>query len=135
MAEAQENGTAMKLGPGNADSLVWLYGDDLNGMELNFTWGFYSKPGIWHRNVEAHVHPESEVLVFVGLDKDDIDYLGAEIEIDLGKEHERYIFNKPTVVICPGGLPHNPVVVRWVDKPYAFMVMSLEGGHATANVD
>ena len=89
MAEAQKNGTAMKPGPGNADSLVWLYSDDLKGMELNFTWGFYSKPGIWHRNVEAHVHPESEVLVFVGLDKDDIDYLGAEIEIDLGKEHER----------------------------------------------
>jgi hypothetical protein len=122
-------------GPGNADHLAWFYGKDLEGLNLNLTWGFYSKPGIWQRGVGAHVHPTDEVLVFVGLDPADINYLGAKIEIDLGKEHERYIFDKPTVVICPKGLPHNPVVVRWVDRPYAFYLIHLDGEHKTAAVD
>jgi hypothetical protein len=73
-----------KLGPGNADHLAWLYGRDLEGVDMNILWGFYSSPGIWHRGVGAHVHPVDEVLVFVGTDPDNIDYLGAEIEIDLG---------------------------------------------------
>jgi hypothetical protein len=124
-----------KLGPGNADHLTWMYGKDLEGLDVNLTWGFYSRPGIWHRGVGAHVHPVDEVLVFLGTDPQDIDYLGAEIEIDMGKEHERYLFNKPTVVICPAGVPHNPVVVRWVDRPYAFCVIGLSGEHETRSYD
>jgi hypothetical protein len=124
-----------KLGPGNADHLTWLYGKDLEGLNLNVIWGFFSKTGIWHRGVGAHVHPIDEVLVFVGTDSNDINYLGAEIEIDLGQEHERYIFNKPSVIICPAGLPHNPILVRWVDKPYAFFSISLSGERETAPFD
>ncbi len=123
------------LGPGNADHLAWIYGKDMEGLDMNLTWGFYSKPGIWHRGVGAHVHPVAEVLVFAGLDPTNMDYLGAQIEIELGKEHERYVFDKPTVVICPAGLPHNPVVVRWVDSPYAFYVIGLSGEHETAAFD
>jgi len=32
-------------GPGNSDHSVWLYGKDLEGMDLNFLWGYYSKSG------------------------------------------------------------------------------------------
>ena len=38
-----------QIGPGNADQLIWMYGKDLEGLNLNFTWGFDNKPGIWHR--------------------------------------------------------------------------------------
>jgi len=129
----------MKVGPGNTNSLVWMYGRDLEGTEINFTWGFYKSPGVWHRGPGdsdgAHVHPSDEVLVFVGTDPSNIDYLGAEISIDMGKEHERYIFDKPTVVICPKGIQHNPVIARYVDRPYAFFVICLSGDHETTYVD
>jgi hypothetical protein len=125
----------LKMGPGNADQLVWMYGKDLEGMDLNFAWGYCSKPGIWHRGGGAHVHPIDEVLFFVGLDPTNIDYLGAELEIDMGKEHERYVFNKPTVVICPGGLPHLPLVTRWVDQPYAFYRVGLGAEHESQFID
>ena len=127
--------SGQKLGPGNADHLAWLYGRDLAGLNVNLTWGFYSKPGIWHRGIGAHVHPTAEVLVFAGLDPTNIDYLGAKLEIEMGPEHERYTFEKPTVVICPPGLPHLPLVTRWVDKPYAFYVICLSNEHETSRVD
>ena len=137
--EDMKNGKAMRPGPANSDSLVWMYGKDLEGLELNFTWGFYKKPGVWHRGPGkadgAHVHPYDEVLVFAGTDPRDINYLGAEISVDMGEERERYVFDKPTVVICPAGVAHNPVIARYVDRPYAFFLISLCGNHETTYIE
>ena len=117
------------LGPGNADHLVWLFGEDLEGFDVNFTWGFYTGSGIWHRGGEAHYHPEEEILVFLGLDPDNLDFLGCEQELAMGKEYERHVFNTPTVAVCPSGFPHLPLITRWTDKPYAFIVCCLSGTH------
>jgi hypothetical protein len=117
------------LGPGNADQLVWLFGDNLEGMPVNFTWGYYTEPGLWHRGGEAHTHPEEEILLFVGLDPDNINYLGAELELGMGEDQERHVFNTPTVAICPKGFPHLPLITRWVDRPYGFIVVCLSGEH------
>jgi hypothetical protein len=127
--------SGFRLGPGNADHLAWMYGRDLEGLKVNMDWGFYSKPGLWHRGVGAHVHTADEVLVFAGADPSDINYLGAEIEIDLGKEHERYVINKPSVVICPAGLPHCPIITRWIDKPHAFFSINLSGESESTYID
>ncbi|MBN1630589.1 MAG: hypothetical protein JW990_12550 [Thermoleophilia bacterium] len=118
-----------QIGPANADSLVWLYGDQVEGLEVNFTWGYYTRCGKWHRGGEAHTHPEEEILVFVGLDPDNIDVMDAELEIGMGPDHERHIFNTSTVAICPQGFPHLPLITRWVDKPYGFFVICLSGEH------
>lgn len=135
MAEGKE----MIPGPGSSDNLVWMKGKDLEGINLNFTWGFHKKPGIWHRGPGksdgAHVHPHDEVLVVVGTDPSDIDYLGAEISVDMGEERERYLFDKPTAVICPAGTVHNPVITRYVDRPFASFLISLSGEHETAWVE
>ena len=117
------------LGPGNADHLVWLYGVDLEGFDVNFTWGFYTGSGIWHRGGEAHYHPAAEILVFVGLDPDNLNFLGCEQELAMGKEYERHVFNTPTVAVCPSGFPHLPLITRWTDKPYGFIVCCLSATH------
>ena len=123
------------VGPGNGDQIVWLYGNDLEGFDVNFTWGFYSQCGKWHRGGEAHTHPEEEILCFLGMDPDDLNYLGAEMELGMGTDYERHIFNKPTVVVCPKGFPHLPLITRWVDKPYGFIVVCLSGEHASPWVE
>ena len=124
-----------KPGPGNTDHLAWICGSDLEGMDANIFWGFCSQPGIWRRGVGAHVHPVDEVLVYMGMDPDNRDSLGAEIEVDLGKEHERHFIDKPTAIVCPAGVPHMPQVTRWVDKPFAFFAVCLSGEHETDAVD
>jgi hypothetical protein len=123
------------VGPGNGDQIVWLYGNDLEGFAVNFTWGFYSRSGKWHRGGEAHTHPEAEILCFLGLDPDDLTILGAELELGMGQDYERHIFNKPTVAVCPQGFPHLPLITRWVDKPYGFIVVCLSGEHASPWVE
>jgi len=118
------------MGPGNGDSIIWMFGDDLNGFDLNFTWGFYSGTGKWHRPGEGHTHPEEEALVFVGLNPDDLGDLGAEISFKMGKEFEDQIFDKPTAVIAPACFVHLPCVTRWCDRPYGFLVGCLGSAHA-----
>jgi hypothetical protein len=129
ISHPQERVGPGKMGPGNADSLVWLYGDDLMNFNLNFLWGHYSHPGVWHRGGESHSHPEEEILVHVGLDADTPHEIGACIEIAMGEEDERYACTEPTVYIQPKGFSHLPQTTRWVDKPYGFIVMNLDGTH------
>lgn len=127
--------SGFQLGPGNADHLAWFYGKELDGLNVNMDWGFFSKPGLWHRGAGAHSHPVDEVLVFAGVNPADMNYLGAEIEIDLGKEHERHIIDKPSVVVVPAGTPHCPIVSRWVDKPFAFFSVNLSAAPETTYID
>jgi len=122
---------SMGVGPGNGDEVVWLYGDDLEGFNVNFTWGFYSQCGKWHRGGEAHYHPEAEILCFLGLDTDNLGFLGAELELGMGQDYERHVFNTPTIAICPAAFPHLPLITRWCDKPYGFIVVCLSGEHAS----
>ncbi len=67
---------------------------------------------------KPHTHPNLEILIFMGVDCNDLSELGGELEISLGKEMERYLINKPTVVVVPGGLPHNPLTITKVNKPF-----------------
>jgi uncharacterized RmlC-like cupin family protein len=123
------------VGPGNGDAIIWLYGSDLEGFNVNFTWGFYSTLGKWHRSGEIHTHPEAEILVFVGLNPDKMDYLGCEVEMGFGKESERHVLNDPGLMIAPEGFPHLPMITRWCDKPYGFFVLCLSGDHASPWVE
>ena len=78
------------MGPGNADLLWWPKGKELEGKNVNFSFGYYTKIGDWHtRETGGHVHPDGdELLIYVGFDPDRPEYLGAEIEHDAGTEYE-----------------------------------------------
>jgi hypothetical protein len=117
----------IKQGPGgaNAKQLVWMLGKDLAGLNLNFALGRYDETGIWHSGHGAHTHPFDECLVFFGHDTNDLGYLGAELEISMGKEQEKHTFDVPTVVIVPAGVPHCPLVTRRVDKPFGHFHIAL----------
>jgi len=123
--EAMQKRTGFRPGPGSPDHMVWMYGKDLGNMNMNVAWGFCSQPGISQRGVNAHSHPEDEILVYMGTDPEHPDRLGAEIEIDLGPEHERRLFRDSSVILCPAGMPHGPIVTRWADRPFAFLLINL----------
>lgn len=72
---------------------------------------------------KPHVHPYDEFLLFIGSDTNDLSVLGAEAEMCIGKEMERHIITTPTVVALPKGLPHCPLAVTKLDKPFIFAVV------------
>jgi len=121
-----------KPGPGMSENAVWMFGKELM-MDCNFCWCIQKNPGAWTRGADTdiHTHPYDECLVFAGTEPSNVDYLGAEVQIDLGPEHERYVITEPTAVVCPAGFPHGNIVTRWVDKPFGFLLMSLGPKHET----
>jgi len=93
-------------------------------MNLNFTWGLYGDPGDWEPGRDPHVHPYDECLLFVGHNTDDLSYLGAEVELSLGKEQEKHLINKATVATIPRGMVHCPVVTK-TNSRFSFILMAL----------
>jgi len=128
-------GTGRTKGTANADYFVWPKGKDLEGLNFNFSWGYYSKTGKWGSEEDScHIHPSNECMVFVGLDYDNPNNLGAEIEIAMGQEGEKHVFSNPTNVIVPAGLPHCPLAIRKVTKPYGLLTISLAAEHKTTRL-
>lgn len=72
----------------------------------------------------THAHDFQEVLCFIGGNPLDITDFGAEVEIQLGSEHEKHIITKTSCVSIPPNLPHCPLNIKRVDKPIIFLEIS-----------
>ena len=50
-----------------------------------------------------HKHDFDHYLTFIGFNPDGLHNLGAEIELFLGEEQERFLITSPTTVFIPKG--------------------------------
>ncbi len=66
---------------------------------------------------KPHAHPTTQIMMFMGTDPYNMEELGAEFEICLGKELEKHTFTKSTAILTPPFLPHWPGGVVKLDKP------------------
>jgi hypothetical protein len=119
---------------------AWHYGplnrDDAGGMisEIDFK-DFGFKFNMSHESIikapyrfgpvpdKPHVHNYHEFLCFIGADTNDLSYLGGEAELSIGREQEKHIINAPTIAIMPKGLPHCPLTITKVERPFIFSVI------------
>ena len=104
---------------------VWMEAKDLEGFNAHFSFGFVTKPTVFHPVEGAVVHPYDEILVFGGFANNDIMHLGAEISVELGEERERHVFDRPSLVLIPRGTPHGPVTVNKVSTPFVHYSIGL----------
>ncbi len=127
----------VKNGPGGAGAIqtISMSGDEMGGLNINFTMGLYNSAGQWQPGKGAHIHPYNECLVFFGHNTADLSYLGAELTIEIGPEHEKHTIKAPTVVSIPKGLPHFPIVCNKVDKPYRMMQIGLGARYQSSWID
>jgi hypothetical protein len=121
-------------GGANARQMTFMKGEDLAGFNLNFIIGVYDQVGDWAPNRGAHAHPFDECLFFFGYDPDDLSYLGADMELNMGKEYERHLFSIPMVVAAPSGLAHCPLLTKKVYKPFGHFHIALNPGYAAVPV-
>ncbi len=81
-----------------------------------------------------HAHANTQVMLFLGSDPNDLNELGGEFAICLGKEEERHIFTKPTAVITPPFLPHWPGGALKLDSPILMMDIHPSGDSVVGQV-
>jgi hypothetical protein len=114
---------AWSYGPTNADDsgghLAFVNGRDPSFDFLILCESIKKAPYRFGPNPETpHVHPKPEILFFIGTNMEDLSDLGAEVEISIGDEKEKHVFNKTTAVILPGGVSHCPLTITKVDRPF-----------------
>jgi len=65
-----------------------------------------------------HIHEDAELMMHFGMNPDDPFDLGAEVELCMGSEMEKYTFTKSTTVYIPPNLIHCPWTLKKVDRPF-----------------
>jgi hypothetical protein len=91
------------------------------GGTLTMAYHCMTKPKLFDM---THAHDFQEVLCFIGGDPLDITDFGAEVEVQLGEEHEKHTITRTSCVSIPPNLPHCPLNIRRVDKPIIFLEIS-----------
>jgi hypothetical protein len=107
--------------------LMHVGGEQLNGFDCSIIYAYAFKTGITGLSTKPHVHDYDEAIFFIGSDPRNFSDLGAEVEFAIGDEQEKHVFDKPTAVVIPKGVPHCPIVTRRIDRPYLCMAVSLTG--------
>ena len=65
---------------------------------------------------QTHTHTFYELIGFIGGDPDNVEDLGATVKFLLGDEW--YTFTKSVLLYIPAGLPHSPIIVEEVKRPF-----------------
>ncbi len=107
--------------------LMHVGAEQLNGFYCSIIYAFAFTTGITGLSTKPHVHDYDEAIFFIGSDPTHFSDLGAEVEFSIGEEQEKHVFNQPTAVVSPKGLPHCPIVTRKIERPYLCMAVSLTG--------
>ena len=72
-------------------------------------------------HIHDHAHDFDEIVLHVGTDPDNPEYLGAEIEFVVGGQ--KLTINKTSALFIPKGVDHGPLIWKKVDKPHIQMVV------------
>ena len=97
----------------------------MNGFGAQVIYACAYETGITGKSTKPHTHDFDEAIFFIGTDPHHFDELGAEVEMSMGEEEEKYVFDVPTVIVVPKGMPHCPIVTKKIDRPYVCFVVSL----------
>jgi hypothetical protein len=68
-----------------------------------------------------HIHKDPELLFHIGTNPDDPMDLGAEVEMCMGPEMEKHVFNRTTVIYIPPNFIHAPWRPIKTARPWIFI--------------
>ena len=122
--------SAWHYGPANPDDSGGSIAV-VNGKEFGFTLMVESISRAPYRfgpiPDKPHDHPYNEFAIALGSDMNDMNYLGAQIETGMGPEMERHVLTSPHLILLPQRLPHGPLAITKLEKPFLFFIVKPYG--------
>ncbi len=113
---------------GKGGEIMAVGAEQLNGLNVHIIYAYAFKTGLTGMSTKPHVHNYDEAVFFIGSDPHNFSDLGAEVQFAIGPDQEeKHVFDKPTAVVIPAGLPHCPMVTNRIEKPYLCMAVSMTG--------
>jgi hypothetical protein len=74
---------------------------------------------------ESHTHKYNEVLGFFGFNYENIQDLGAEIELTI--DNEKNIVDRSFSACIPAGVQHGPLIIRNILRPIMYIYSAKTG--------
>jgi hypothetical protein len=68
-----------------------------------------------------HIHKDAELLFHIGTNPDDPMDLGGEVQMYMGPEMEKHVFDKSTVIWIPPNFIHSPWKPLKTTRPWIFI--------------
>ena len=90
----------------------------IEGAIPNFALYYVMRAGMFME--PPHIHSNDEYLMFISSDPHDMKNLGAVVEVAYGDEWEKVTFSTSALVHFPKGLPHCPIHVKKMERPFLF---------------
>ena len=76
-----------------------------------------------------HIHRDAELLFHIGTNPDDPMDLGAEVQMYMGPEMEKHVFNKTTCIYIPPNFIHAPWKPIKTERPWIFIEVNQGPSH------
>lgn len=106
-----------------------MVGHQILGYDFTIGHQFVRKP--FKGDNPCHTHNFQEFIAWYGGNPDDPDDFGGEVVFYFGKEMEKHVFTRPTIVSLPPNLPHCPLEITRVDRPIIQIEVMLAGKAGT----
>jgi hypothetical protein len=113
-----------------ATRILWLEDFIVKGApNIICSWYWKATEG---EGTPQHTHDFDEVVGFLGGDWQRPGDLGGEVEFWL--EDEQYTLTKSCLIHVPKELPHCPLIVKKVERPFLFLAVSLTNKYIKDNI-
>jgi hypothetical protein len=95
------------------------------GLDFHVRYGTYiAAGGMRAESTASHAHDFDQIMVWIGTDTSDMGDLGAEVEVCLGTEAEKYMVTTSSSLAVPRGMPHFPATINRMDRRFIYMEVS-----------
>ena len=102
-------------------TMTFMSNDLVPGSDMYIEIGWVYEIPQPNPHILAHAHDYDEIVLHIGTDPGNPEYLGGEIEFVVGGE--KIIINKTSALFIPKGVDHGPLTWKKVDKPHIQMVV------------
>ena len=108
-------------------TLTYMSNDLVPGSNMYIELGWIWQMPDPNPHIFTHMHEDyDEIVLHIGADPQNPEYLGAEIEFTVGDE--KLMIDKTSAIYVPKGVKHGPVTWKSVEKPHIQMAIVLGAG-------
>jgi hypothetical protein len=91
-------------------TMTYMSDDLVPGSHTYIEMGWIFKMPEPNPHIGSHMHNFDEIVMHIGADPDNPEYLGAEIEFEVGAE--KLIIDKTSALFIPKGVRHGPLTSK-----------------------
>lgn len=102
-------------------TLTYMSNELVPGSNIYIEWGWIWDMPAPNPHILDHSHGFDEVVLHIGADPKNPEYLGAEIEFEVGGE--KLTIDKTSALYVPKGVKHGPLTWKRVEKPHLQMAI------------